>query len=180
MVLTVSDTTRATTLGAHERPATYRPGVRDGTASAGPPTGFGPLFVHIIALLQRHPFLCSLLAGDEGLLGGYVRRHRGRFVAARSTLNRTLLELLRRQGRLHPGIDVDAAAPLLMMLAIGYVETPLEVAGDRTGTVLEEMGRLLDAWLLADRAPAFAPGELPELLREVLTTVAAHASQEAP
>ncbi len=151
----------------------------DGAGSAGPVTGFGPLFAHTIALLQHHPFLRSLLAGDEGLLGGYVRRHRGRFLAARSTLNRALLELLRRQGRLRPGIDADAAAPLLMMLAIGYVETPLEVAGDRTGTVLQEMGRLLDTWLLADDAPAFAPGELPALLRDVLAAVAAHASEEA-
>ena len=173
------DTTRAAALGANDGPATSDAGVADAAASAGPATGFGPLFAHTIALLQHHPFLRSLLAGDEGLLGGYVRRHRGRFLAARSTLNRALLELLRRQGRLRPGIDADAAAPLLMMLAIGYVETPLEVAGDRTGTVLQEMGRLLDTWLLADDAPAFAPGELPALLRDVLAAVAAHASEEA-
>ena len=149
-------------------------------AADGPPTGFGPLFAHTIALLQRHPFLRSLLAGDEGLLGGYVRRHRGRFLAARATLNRALLELLRRQGRLRPGVDAEAAAALLMMLAIGYVETPAEVAGDRTGTVLEEMGRLLDAWLLDDGAPAFAPGELPALLRDVLAAVAAGATEATP
>lgn len=151
-----------------------------GAAADGPPTGFGPLFAHTIALLQRHPFLRSLLAGDEGLLGAYVRRHRGRFLAARSALNRTLLELLRRHGRLRPGVDVDAAAPLLMMLAIGYVETPSEVAGDRTGTVLAELGRLLDAWLLDDGAPAFAPGELPALLRDVLAAAAERPSEVRP
>lgn len=144
-----------------------------GAAAGGPPQRFGPLFAHAIALLRDHPFLRSLLAGDEGLLGGYVRRHRGRFLAARSALNRALLELLRRHGRIRPGVDLDAAAPLLMMLTIGYVETPNEAAGDRAGAVLEEMGRLLDAWLLGDDAPAFAPGELPTVLREVLAAAAA-------
>lgn len=151
-----------------------------GAAAAGSASGFGPLFAHTIALLQRHPFLRSLLAGDEGLLGAYVRRHRGRFLAARSALNRSLLELLRRRGRLRSVVDADAAAPLLMMLAIGYVETPTEVAGDRTGTVLKEMGRALDAWLLDDGAPAFAPGELPALLREALAVAAQRPSEVGP
>ena len=149
-------------------------------SGTGPPSGFGPLFAHTIAMLQRHPFLRSLLAGDEGLLGAYVRRHRGRFLAARSALNRALLELLRRHGRLRAGVDVDAATPLLTMLAIGYVETPSGVAGDRAGTVLEEMGRLLDAWLLDDGAPAFAPGELPALLRGVLAAAAEGTSEARP
>lgn len=153
---------------AHEAPGT------------GPSSGFGPLFAHTIAMLQRHPLLRSLLAGDEGLLGAYVRRHRGRFLAARSALNRAILELLRHDGRLRAGVDPEAAAPLLTMLAIGYVETPTEVAGDRTGTVLEEMGRMLDAWLLDGGAPAFAPGELPALLRGVLAVAAERPSETRP
>lgn len=147
-------------------------------AADGEAAGFGPLLAHTIALLRGHPFMRSLLAGDEGLLGAYVRRHRGRFLAARSALNHALLELLRRSGRLRPEVDLDAAAPLLMMLTIGYVETPREVAGDRTGVVLEEMGRLLDTWLLDDGTKAFAPGELPALLREVLAAAAAHDEEQ--
>lgn len=141
-------------------------------AADGDAAGFGPLLTHTLALLRDHPFLRSLLAGDEGLLGAYVRRHRGRFLAARTALNASFLELLRRDGRLRPGVDLDAAAPLLMMLTIGYVETPSTVAGDRAGAVLEEMGRMLDAWLLRDDATTFAPGELPGLLHEVLATTA--------
>lgn len=142
------------------------------TAADGEAAAFGPLFAHTIALLRDHPFVRSLLAGDEGLLGGYVRRHRGRFLAARAALNRALLELLRRRGRIRPRVDLDAAAPLLMMLAIGYVETPHEAAGDRAGAVLQEMGRLLDAWLLGDDAAVFAPGELPSVLQEAFAAAA--------
>ena len=163
----------ATELFAAADGAAARAEAADGEAPDDSAAGFGPLFAHTIALLQHHPFLRSLLAGDEGLLGDYVRRHRTRYLAARSALNRSLLELLRRQGRIRADVDLDAAAPLLMMLTIGYVETPTEVAGDRTGAVLEEMGRLLDAWLLGDEAPAFAPGELPAVLREVLAQAAA-------
>ncbi len=137
------------------------------------PASFGSMFSHTINLLSHAPFVKALLVGDTTLLGSYVARNRARFVSGRSALNRALLEAMQRRGRLYEGISLQAAEAMLMMLTIGYVEAPAEVHDDGED-MLQEMGRMLDRWLLNDAGGAapFATGELTALLHEVMGRLA--------
>lgn len=131
--------------------------------------GFGVMFARTIALLDEHPFLRALLGDDAALLGGYLRRNRSAFLSARHSLNRLMLDLLERRGALRRDVDPDAAASLLMVLTVGFIEAPRETTGDGTGTLLEEMGRMLDRWLIDDdRTRGLRRGDLVSILEQVL------------
>ena len=134
------------------------------------PARFGVIFSRAVELLDAAPFVKGLLVGDSALLGSYVRRHRKRFLAARSHLNRAFLDVMHDRGRLREDISRDAAEELMLMITVGYVDTPVD--DQRSPELFAEMGRLLDRWLLKDGdGERFKSGELTAILRDVMNSI---------